>query len=101
MSFCAWLSYRRGLALTFSAAFSSVFMTAPAAAGGGDFAAGLLGGMAVGTVVGSVAAQPRYYAPYDYYPPVPVYVPAPRCWFEHRRVWDGYGYIIESVRVCE
>ena len=101
MSFYVWLSYRRGLALTFSAAVASVFMSAPAAAGGGDFAAGLLGGMAVGTVVGSVAAQPRYYAPYYYYPPVPVYVPAPRCWFEHRRVWDGYGYIIEPVRVCE
>ena len=59
MSFCVWLSYKRGIALTFSAAVSSVFMTAPAAAGGGDFAAGLLGGMAVGTVVGSVAEPVR------------------------------------------
>lgn len=73
--------------------------TAPATAGGGDVAAGLLGGLAVGALVGSAAAQPRYYAPY--YAPAPVYVPPPRCWLERERVWDGYGYVIERVRVCE
>jgi hypothetical protein len=69
----------------------------PATAGGGDVAAGLLGGLAVGTIVGSAVAQPRYY----YYAPPPVYVPGPRCWLEHERVWDGYGYVIQRVRVCE
>jgi hypothetical protein len=39
------------------------------------------------------------YAPY--YAPAPVYVPGPRCWLEHERVWDGYGYVIQRVRVCE
>lgn len=78
----------------------SGLLTTPATAGGGDVAAGLLGGLAVGALVGSAAAQPRYYAPY-YYAPAPVYVPAPRCWLEHERVWDGYGYVIERVRVCE
>ena len=43
-------------------------------------------------------AQPRYYAPY--YAPA-VYVPGPRCWLEHERVWDGYGYVVQRVRVCE
>ena len=71
--------------------------TTPANAGGGDVAAGLLGGLAVGTIVGSAVAQPRYY----YYAPAPVYVPAPRCWLERERVWDGYGYVIQRVRVCE
>ena len=78
-------------------------MPRPAAAGGGDFAAGLLGGLAVGTLAGAAAAQPGYYYPYpayDYYPPAPVYVPAPRCWIEYRRVWDGYGYPLARVRVC-
>jgi hypothetical protein len=78
----------------------SGFVTTPATAGGGDVAAGLLGGLAVGAVMGSAVAQPRYYAPY-YYAPAPVYVPAPRCWFEHERLWDGYGYVIERIRVCE
>ncbi len=76
----------------------SGLLASPAAAGGGDLAAGLLGGLAVGTLFGSAAAQPRYYVPY--YVPAPVYVPAPRCWFERQHVWDGYGYIIEDVRVC-
>lgn len=76
-------------------------MTAPAAAGGGELAAGLLGGFAAGAVVGSAAAQPHYYAPYYYYPPAPVYVPAPRCWMEERQVFDGYGYVLRPLRVCE
>lgn len=71
----------------------------PAMAGGGDVAAGMLGGLAVGALVGSAVAQPRYYAPY--YVPAPVYVPGPRCWLERQSVWDGYGYVIERVRVCE
>jgi hypothetical protein len=78
--------------------FSGLSIT-PATAGGGDVAAGLLGGLAVGTIVGSAVAQPRYYAPY--YAPAPVYVPAPRCWLERERVWDGYGFVIQRVRVCE
>jgi hypothetical protein len=95
------VSSRQSLAISLAAltVFSGL-VTTPATAGGGDVAAGVLGGLAVGTIVGSAVAQPRYYAPY-YYAPAPVYVPAPRCWFEHERVWDGYGYVIQRVRVCE
>ena len=90
------ISCRQGLAVSLAAltVFSGL-ITTPATAGGGDVAAGVLGGLAVGALVGSAAAQPRYYAP------APVYVPAPRCWLEHERVWDGYGYVIQRVRVCE
>ena len=96
------ISRMRGVAaaLAISAACSCL-SPAPATAGGGDLAAGLLGGLAVGTVVGAAAAQPRYYYPPPYYAPAPVYVPAPRCWFERQRVWDGYGYVLERIRVCE
>jgi len=94
------ISCRQSLAVSLAAltVFSGL-ITTPATAGGGDVAAGVLGGLAVGALVGSAAAQPRYYAPY--YAPAPVYVPAPRCWLEHERVWDGYGYVIQRVRVCE
>ncbi len=94
------MSCRQSLAVSVAAATAfSGLITTPATAGGGDVAAGLLGGFAVGALVGSAAAQPRYYAPY--YAPAPVYVPAPRCWLERERVWDGYGYVIQRVRVCE
>jgi hypothetical protein len=96
----AQIACRRRLAIIFAAfAVCSGLMATAARAGGGDLAAGLLGGLAVGTIVGTAAAQPHYYVPY--YAPAPVYVPAPHCWFEGQRVWDGYGYVIERVRVCE
>jgi len=94
------ISCRQSLAVSLAVlTVCSGLITTPAAAGGGDVAAGLLGGLAVGALVGSAAAQPRYYAPY--YAPAPVYVPAPHCWLERERVWDGYGYVMERVRVCE
>ena len=48
----------------------------PAVAGGGDVAAGVVGGLAVGTLFGAaIASGPRYYAPAPVYvAPAPVYV---------------------------
>ena len=43
--------------------------TTPVHAGGGDVAAGLVGGLAAGTIIGAAVAGPRYYPP-----PPPVYV---------------------------
>jgi len=74
----------------------------PVRAGGGDVAAGLLGGLAAGTIIGAAVAGPRYYPP-----PAPVYVgpaPAPYCyWTRGEPVWDGYRgvWVYPSVRVCE
>jgi hypothetical protein len=72
---------------------------APVRAGGGDVAAGLIGGLAAGTIIGAAVAGPRYY-----YPP-PVYVgPAPYCyWTRGEPVWDGYRAVwtYPSIRVCE
>jgi hypothetical protein len=41
----------------------------PVRAGGGDVAAGVIGGLAAGTIIGAAVAGPRYY-----YPPPPMYV---------------------------
>ena len=74
--------------------------------------AGVIGGMAVGAIVGSAIANsppPGYYGPPPgYYPPPPpgAYAPAyaqlaPGCWWEKRRVWvDGVGYRLRPVQVC-
>src|SRR5271157_591238 len=66
--------------------FSGAAMT-PVRAGGGDLGAGLIGGLAVGTIIGAAATAPRYYPP-----PPPVYVaPGPACyWTRGQPVWDGY-----------
>jgi len=73
--------------------------TSPARAGGGDVAAGLVGGLAAGAIIGAAVAGPRYYAP-----PPPVYVaPAPCYWTRGEPVWDGYRgvWTYPAVRVCE
>ncbi len=84
---------------TFSLAFTNV-ATAPAYAGGGDVAAGLIGGLAAGTIIGAAVTAPRYYAP-----PPPVYVaPSPACyWTRGQPVWDAYRgvWVYPSVQVCE
>jgi hypothetical protein len=73
----------------------------PVLAGGGDVAAGVIGGLAAGTIIGAAVAGPRYYAP------PPVYVgpaPAPYCyWTRGEPVWDGYRgvWTYPSIRVCE
>lgn len=61
---------------------------APGAAIGLGIAGGLLAGSAI-----AGAARPA---------PVIVDDPYEReCWYERRRVWDGYGYVRQRVRVCE
>ena len=86
-------------AVVVSLPFANV-ATMPARAGGGDVAAGLIGGLAAGTIVGAAVAGPRYYAP-----PPPVYMaPASYCyWTRGEPVWDGYrgAWIYPNVRVCE
>ena len=71
----------------------------PARADNGQVAAGLLGGLAVGTLFGAAVAQPRYYAP------APVYVvPPPSCyWTRGRPVWDEYRgiWIRPRIQVCD
>ena len=73
--------------------------TTPVRAGGSDVAAGLIGGLAAGTIIGAAATAPRYYGT------PPVYVaPAPYCyWTRGEPVWDGYRgvWTYPAVRICE
>ena len=65
-----------------------------AEARGGALAAGIIGGLAVGAIVGSAAAHGPYYYGYGgpaYYGPAPVYY-GPHCYWTHQRVWTGYGW---------
>ena len=78
----------------------------PAVAGsGGEVAAGVVGGLAVGTLFGAaIASGPRYYQPTPVYvAPAPVYA-APECyWTRGAPVWDGYRGIWyrPRIQVCD
>ena len=97
---------RRALTVLTSAAIvaSSVSMPGSAYADGGRVAAGLVGGLAVGTLLGAAAASRPYYAPAPVYvEPVPVYE-APRCyWTRGEPVWDGWRgvWYRPRVQVCD
>lgn len=84
-------------ALTFTAAAPQ-----PAQArDGGAVAAGVLGGLIVGGMIGAAASQPRHYGP----PPAYVYdAPPPRCYMTRGEpVWDDYrgAWVRPRVRVCQ
>ena len=71
----------------------------------GQIAAGVLGGLAVGTLLGSAAA-PRPYAPAPVYvvPPPPVVYEAPACyWTRGAPVWDDWRgiWVRPRVQVCD
>src|SRR5438132_14247851 len=77
-----------GLLITGSLSLAVTPQTA--VAGGGEVAAGVIGGLAGGTLFGAAIAGPRYYQPAPVYvAPRPVYV-APDCyWTRGAPVWDG------------
>jgi hypothetical protein len=59
-------------------------------------AAGVVGGLAAGAIVGgALASQPRYY-----YGPGPVYY-GPHCYWTRERWWNGYRWRHRRVRVCD
>lgn len=82
----------------------------PAEARDGQIAAGIIGGLAAGAIIGGLASnayggygyygEPRYYSRPRYYAPAPVYY-GPRCWWQRDRIWDGYGWRMRRVRVCD
>ena len=93
----------RGLIVLVAAAVAgAAILPAPAEArgNGGAVAAGIIGGLAAGAIIGSAASQPRYYAP------APVYMapPPPSCyWTRGEPVWDGYRgmWVRPRVQVCD
>ena len=88
---------------------SAVAIPAPAHAQRGvaaGVAAGLIGGAIVG---GAIASQNGYYYGPGYYAPGymaarPMWsIPAtaPDCIWQRQRFWDGYGWRVRNVRVCD
>ncbi len=68
----------------------------------------LIGGAIVG---GAIASQNGYYGPgyygpgYGYYGGGPAYVAEPgygaECICQRQRFWDGYGWRVRNVQVCD
>lgn len=97
---------RKSLAALAAAATLTVAAIAapqPAEARGGGVAAGVIGGLAAGAIIGgAVAANRGYYGGPGYYAygPAPVYY-GPHCWWHRERFWNGFGWHVRRVRVCE
>jgi hypothetical protein len=73
----------------------------------GQIAAGILGGLAAGAIIGSAARPappPAYYYPAPVYAPPAYVAPAPSCYYTlGRPVWDGYRamWVRPQVPVCD
>ena len=68
----------------------------------GQIATGVVGGLIGGAILGGVlAGRPTYAPPQVYYAPAPVYVDEPICRVARQRYWDGYGYRLRRVQVCD
>jgi hypothetical protein len=74
--------------------------SAPVRAENGQIAAGVVGGLIGGALLGSALASRPPPPPVVYYEPEPVYVEAPVCRFVGERFWDGFGWQIRRVRIC-
>ena len=91
-------------ALAMAATFALATVATPqsAQARNGRIAAGIIGGLAVGALIGAAAAHGGpYYRPRYYYGPPRRYYYRPHCWWERERYWNGYRWRSHRVRVCD
>ena len=94
------------LAAVATLAGSAVAVPAPAHAQRGvaaGVAAGLIGGAIVG---GAIASQNGYYYGPGNYGGGPAYVAGPGyygppCYWQRQRFWDGYGWRVRNVQICD
>jgi hypothetical protein len=88
-----------------AAALSAVAIptTADARCRGCAVGAGVVGGLAIGAILGSAIAngQPRYAEPERVYVEPPEYVEGPVCHIERHRYWNGYRWRHRRVEVCD
>ena len=77
-----------------------LLLPVPARAENGQIAAGVVGGLIGGALLGGALARPAPPPPV-YYAPEPVYVEEPVCRLVRERYWDGYGWVVRRVRVCD
>jgi len=102
------------LAVTATLAIAAVAAPQPAQARDGAIAAGIIGGLAVGAIIGSAVAGPRDHGYYrhdrpepHYYRPAPAYYrSAPAyyradCYWTQQRVWNGYRWQLRRAQVCD
>jgi hypothetical protein len=76
-----------------------LWLPAPARAENGNIAAGVVGGLIGGALIGgALASRPP---PPVYYAPAPVYVEEPACRWVRERFWDGYGWQVRRIQVCD
>jgi hypothetical protein len=73
-------------------------LSGPARAENGNIAAGVVGGLIGGALLGSALTRPA--PPPVYYVPEQVYVEEPLCRVIRERYWDGYGWQVRRVQVC-
>ena len=89
-------------ALTAAAILGIAAVAAPQPAkadDGGAIAAGVIGGLAAGAIIGSAAARGPYYGPGPvYYGPGPAYYGG--CYWTQERFWDGWGWRVRRIRIC-
>lgn len=83
-------------------AVTALAALAPAEARGGRIAAGVGLGILGGAIAGAaIANSGGYYGPgYGYYGAGPVYYGGAPCYWQRERFWDGYGWRVRRVQVC-
>jgi hypothetical protein len=81
-------------------AVTALAAPAPAEARGGRVAAGVGLGLLGGAIIGGAIANSRgYYGP-GYYGAGPAYYGGAPCYWQRERFWDGYGWRVRRVQVC-
>jgi hypothetical protein len=89
-----------GLATAGALTLAMIAAPQPAQArNGGAVAAGVIGGLAAGAIIGSAVSGPHYYGGPYAYAPGPAYY-GPGCYWRSQRVWGPYGWHWRRVRVC-
>jgi len=87
------------VAATMAVATVAAPSSADARSRGLGVAAGIFGGLVTGALIAG-AHRGYYYDAYPVYGPRP-YAYYPRCYWHRERVWDGWGWRRQRVRVCD